>query len=529
MTNNDLTVLSVTYPEKGLLEKQEAARAQALADKKASLSKEEIKALVEDTKAFDTRIDADDSVKAAIVSKVKGVTLKELPEDIPDVKLTSKTNDKNVRTITARTDIDGIGKTMIALDISDLSIEEAMWVQLYAGLMFEADTFDHKASELKDMRDISLMNFYSGIGTCISKDKTDFTPALYVTWQSLDEDIDESFDVFGEVLTKTKTNQRARIVRAIENSKAGIKNELITGGKQTIKYGGISSKSGDNNYMYRVQGLEYYKFLDDVSAKLDSDPSYVIENLKNARKNLANSYGATFGYAGGANGIAAFEKRSAAFADSLANTPKTKAKYDKAALSDAYTVNSGANFNYKFMNYEDLGLGDITPEQIAEFDVVASMLSDAYTLPYLRNYYGAYGAYVDNTDNGIVFWTYRDPNIAETYAVYDALPEFLDTFEVDQETLDGYIMAQYSNLVQSSGNLSDAELTLNYAFDDRDINAEVAASLKALKKLTPERVNEIKAYYAKVAKEGRICTVGTAASVQANKDAFGKVENPFSE
>lgn len=527
VSKNKLKVLNVTYPEQGLLEKQTAERQKALDDKKASMTKEEIDALVEDTKAFDSRIDADDATKAEIVASIKGVSLADLPEEVPDIKITSSANDKNVRTITAKSDVKGIGAAQITLDISDLTIEEAMWAKLYTSMMFEADTTEHKASELKDLRDMSMLSFGVDIDASEGTDEKPFIPYISMSWNVFDEDIDGSFDVLSEVLTKTKTNQGSKIKGVAEYERYLIKNEIISSSDKMILLGGIGSDC--DNYLYRVSYLEYYDFLGDVISKLDSDPSYVIKNLNNVKKKIANSYGAILGYAGSTKGTAAFKKSSAAFADSLGNSPKTRAEFERAELSDAYIVNSGANFNYKYMTYADLGIENITPEEEAEFEVMASMISDAFTIPYLRNYYGAYGAYVKANEDGVMFYSYRDPNIAETYAVYDMFPEFADAFVLDQETLDGYIMAEYSGLVQPKGDLSDAYIALLYAFEDRDYCAEKAAALKTLKKMTPERVNELKAYFIKAAKDGNICTVGTPDSVEANSKLFKDTKTPFSE
>ncbi len=529
VTNNKLRVLNVTYPEKGLLEKQEAERKKKLADKKASMSKAELEQLVKETKEFDSRIDADDEAKAEIVARVNGVTLASLPEDVPDIKAEVTVNDKNVRTITAEAEIKGIGIAETALDISDLTIEEAMWTKLYTSMMFEADTSEHKASEMKALRDMSLISFSSGIDVCLNKDNTEFRPCIAASWYVFDEDMESAFDVFNEALTKTKTNQRSKIKGAAESARNSIKEEILDSGRNMVSRGGLSTECGYENYLFRVNYLEYYDFLGDVLKKLESDPAYVIKNLNNAKKKLANSYGATFGYAGSRKGISAFKKYSAAFADSLGNSPKKKAEFERSSLADAYSVNCGANYNYMFMSFADMGMEELTPEEQAEFEVVSYILSDAYMLPYLRNYYGAYGAYASNNSRGIIFDTYRDPNIAESYTVYAGLADYLDSFEIDQETLDGYIMSSYSFIVQSQGNLTDAFTAVLAAFDERDHYAEVSASLKTLKKMTPERVNEIKTYYARTAREGKICTVGTPASVKANKKYFKKIVAPFSE
>ena len=48
------------------------------------------------------------------------------------------------------------------------------------------------------------------------------------------------------------------------------------------------------------------------------------------------------------------------------------------------------------------------------------------------------------------------PTSAETFDVYEALPDFLAGLEQDQEDLDGYILSAYSYYAMPEGELSGA-------------------------------------------------------------------------
>ena len=186
--------------------------------------------------------------------------------------------------------------------------------------------------------------------------------------------------------------------------------------------------------------------------------------------------------------------------------------------------------NFQTIDFKDMGLENISSEEQAELNVAASIITDAYMLPYLRNYYGAYGAGASVVkDYGLLFYTYRDPNISETYAVYDALAEYLDSVEIDEATLEGYILSNYSTILQSSGPLSCAENALRGKIDGVDYYRELSTDLKALKSLTPENLNKLKAYFAKLARDGRICTIGSQQTIEQNKQVFGTIATPFNQ
>ena len=531
VVNNYLRVASITYPEPGLLEAQLADQAAELKAKQDSMTDKEKEDLVKATKEFDSRIEQqDEKLVAATVAKLKGVSLKDLPENVPTYTLEDDTDSKNIRTITTEADISGIGAANVYFDISDLSVEDAMWAKLYTSLMFTNDTSAHSASDLSQLSQNALYGYTSDVAIVSSKDQKSFTPYLDFSWYSLDEDTHDAFTYFYEALATTKTNQVSKIKGVLESQKLNILYSVSGFGSDLVSSGGFNSPDGSSNYEYSTSGIEYYAFLDKVLAQLEKDPASVSKKLGEVRGKLCNSNGMILTYGGDKAGIDTFKKESAAFSGKLTNAKKTPAKYTYAKLPEAIVSMSNANFNFQTIDYKDLGLEGISLEEQRELSVAASIITDVYLLPYLRNYYGAYGAGAGAVkDRGLLLYTYRDPNIAETYAVYDALADYLDSVEIDEATLEGYILSNYSSLLQSPGSLSGADNALWGRITGHDYSKELEKSLKALKNLTPENLNKLKAYFAKLARDGRICTIGSQQSIEENKQIFGSVASPFNQ
>ncbi len=527
--NNKLRVLTVTYPEKGLLEKTEKAREKKLEQIKASMTDAELDQLVKDTKEFDSRIGADDETIAKIVSEVKGVSLKNLPENVKKYNVSDTTDSRNVRTLSVDADISGIGFVDAYLDISDLTVDEAMWAQLYLDLMFSADTAKHKAADIADSRSVSLINYSAGINTITSKDEKSFTPYIAFGWTVLNEDMEKSFDVLAEALMTTKTDKKSLIKGTAQSARTSIMDEITANPDGLMFSGAFNSITGEAEYNYSIYYINYYNFLGKVLDTLEKDPKAVTSKLNKVRSKLSNSYGAIFGYTGDKEAIESFNTCSAKFADKLGNKKKTRAEYKTAKMYDAFMVNSGANFNYQVIDLKDIGKNKpLSYAEAAEYQVFATMLTDAYMLPYLRYYYGSYNASAElDPDLGIALTTYRDPNIAETKVVYDSLGDYLDSYKIDKTTLEGYIMSVYSSAVRSGGNLSEANTALSLKIEGKDYYTEKKSIFKALKKLTPKRMNEIKKSFVKVSKEGRFYSVGTSSEVKKNKDLYKDTIAPF--
>ena len=299
------------------------------------MTDKEKEALVKATKDFDNRIaEQDEKLASELLAKVKGVSLKDLPEDVPSFDIEDKTDSKNIRTITTTADISGIGTSGVYLDISDLSVEDAMWAKFYTSLMFYCDTTDHKAAELSQLSQNPLYGYSGEITTVTSKDKKSFTPYLCFTWMSLDEDNEKAFDYFYEALAKTKTNQTSLIKGVAESEKMGILYSVSSFGSELVTTGGFNSPDGSSNYRYSTGGIEYYAFLDNVLKQLDKDPAAVSKKLGDIRGKICNSNGMILTYGGDKAGTDSYKKASAAFSSKLANAKKTPAKYTYAKLPD---------------------------------------------------------------------------------------------------------------------------------------------------------------------------------------------------
>ena len=145
----------------------------------------------------------------------------------------------------------------------------------------------------------------------------------------------------------------------------------------------------------------------------------------------------------------------------------------------------------------------------------------------LREQYGVYTpmhGYLD--DAGSYFISYRDPNIAETFAVYEALPESLNSLASDQETLDGYILSSYSGYAMPEGELSVAISSITGVLTERPQDLKLRY-MQELKALTPERLLTLSDAYAAMMDTGIRLTSGGAAALNTNAELYDVIFNPF--
>ena len=165
----------------------------------------------------------------------------------------------------------------------------------------------------------------------------------------------------------------------------------------------------------------------------------------------------------------------------------------------------------------------------ADMDAVASLITDLWLIPQLREEYGVYTPmhYYDSFAGSYLI-SYRDPNIEETFAVYDALPALLSAADADQDALDGYILSCYSAYAMPEGELSGAVSAITSRICEEPADLKIR-HMEELKSLTPERLQAYAEAYRMLAENGRRFTVGSESAVSGHEALYDRILRPFSE
>ena len=519
LLDNSLTVLSTTYPEPGAKEAKDAALAAQLAVLKAGMSEEEIAAIVEATNAG---APADDP-SAASVARLKAVTVASLPEELPEYEVRDETDARGIRHIDAPAAVDGISEADIFLDAAGLAQEDVHWFQLYTDLIGDLDTAEHTKAELANLWSRYLYN--GSIGLSLPQEGEDgYHPYLRMSWIALDDDLAAGYELMHELLFDTKTDDAAKLLDQVQALKADMKTSITASPATLLLRRGLAPTKPLFAYNSYATGLEYYEFLCVVEELLQDDPAAVTTKLESIKAYFNNRTNALTMCIGNEQSIALNRELADAFLDSLDAREITPAAYDfpLPAKHEALVIDSGVQHN--------LLVGDLAAAGLESFDgglsAVASLVSDNLLIPLLRDQYGVYtpmnGIYEDYT----YIYAYRDPNIAETYKLLAQLPELVEDLDLDQDTLDGYIMNAYSSYAMPMGALSGPSNAALDVLQGKD-PARTLDYMRQLKALTPEAVRECAALYGSLFENGAWMTGGAASKISQNAELYDAVYNPF--
>ncbi len=522
LIGNTRTALVITNPVPGLKEEQDAALAQKLAEIKAGLTDEEIAKIVADTAAYANR---EEEETTEFIAQLQAVTVDTLPEEARIYEVNDTVNAEGNRVVNALADADGVGETLLMLDASGIPQDQVHYFKLFVQLIGELDTSAHTRGELSSLITRYLYDANIRVSVFDNADDNTYKPYLRVSFFALDEDMTKAYELVRELLFDGNLDDVQRVKDTVTSLKTGLKSSITSSPYYVPLYRAYAACKDSYSYYNYVTYLDYYAFLVEVEQQLENDPDAVIASLKAIRDYFDNSTGAVIGFSGSAESAANHQAAAEAFLAGL-NKKEIEAQtysFPKADRSEALVIDSAVNYNMVFASYEEMEMEGYT----GALDAITSLVNDSFLLPLLRSQYGAYSVLHGASEDGVYIITYRDPNVQETFGVYGQVPELVAGLsELDQETLDGYILSAYAYYAQSSGEISGGmSAVLNTLECEKQ--EKVLQYMRELKGITADTVAQYADMYAKLAKNGMIATAGAASTVNANAELYNVVLNPF--
>ena len=516
LTDPEIYTLTTVYPAPGEKEKEDAALAAEMEAVKAGMSAEEIAQIVAESAEEPAEED-----NSALMARLKAVDVKGLPEETREYDFRDETGEDGVRRINVKAGVDGVGIVQLRLDARHLGGEDVHYMRLFTRLMGYLDTPKHTKEELSVLAARYLNGLTIGVQVNPGETADEVQPWLIAQWTALDEDLENGYGLVKEMLTETQFTDIQVLSERIAAQKASVRSQISSTPYQASMMRGLGRGLMRDRYYDHLNFTDYYAFLERIEKK----PEEAAEGLKRVQQKLMNRYGAVAGFAGNEESIGINAPLVTAFMADLPAEACAKAELNLEAApgSEGLIVDTNTGFNVLTASFEELGI----PADEG-LNVAAALVMDQILVPVLRDQMGVYTPQCSilNEDEGIVLFTYRDPNVKETFEVYDGLPEKIEAMETDQETLDGYILSKYSALAKPSGELTGALEELERIVAGKDAGRKLER-MRQLKAVTPEKIRESAEVFRKLSEIGYRGTAAGAGTVQNNAEMYEAVLNPF--
>lgn len=519
---NKVVAITVTKPEAGLLEKQQAETAKILAEKKAKMTKEEIKALVKKTADFNEW--NNQSASGDVQKSLQAVNLKDIKIELKDRKINEKTVD-GVKLWSINADVDKVSNMQILFDLSHLTKEELLYLKFYNdmiinGMGTENLTDKEVLNEITKM----LYNLSTSVGVVSDNDEdTSAHPVYSLNYYSFNDEYSQTFDLVYDILMQSDIKDITTYgKRTVANIKTNFEQQL---GEpySLIIYRSLAYTSASTRLYNYLTGLDYYNFILSLEKKLNSDPTDVYYKLLSVRAKAFtyNKDTMTVLFAGDSDSLEKYEKALPEFTGKFKATEFPKQKYELPVPAKREAITIDSTVQYVAVN------ASLTPNGVPmsyKGYVISAILNNLMLTPEIRLKGGAYGVSASIADNSYFVATYRDSNYVNSLNIIGGTDEFLNSIVpyMTEETLESYLLSLLSSVNQSNGEISDAMSTLVSKYN----GITVKDKINRLNELKSTTVSDIKAYaeyLAKLNENLNYIVAASPAEIEKNRDLFDVV------
>lgn len=437
LDNNHKTVL-VMKPKKGYTEKKEDELKNKLKLFKESLSKEDIDKIVKETQALEAYQTEGDSKEA--LDTIPTLSIADIKKEITPCEYTIS-EILSVKEIFTELQTNGIVYFKLCFNADRIPRHLHNALSVLKSLLGYLDTKSFTYGDLVNECNIRAGALYTSVFSYGNYFETDnYTSNLEVRVKSFYRNVPECFELINEILLSSKIDDKKRVKENLEQSKVRILGYMMQSGHSVAIQTAAASVSDAAAYNEAMFGMAQYRYLekilknfDDEFEKLKAEMREVLDLLL-TKDNLEVSVGCD------KEGKMIFDKELISFILSLKEkapvNPYTHIK--KTKKSTAFTYSSQVQYACRFGNYKE----SKKYEYNGSLQVLRSILNTDYLWNEVRLKGGAYGCFCNFSTNGDSFMvSYRDPNLSETYEVYDDSADYVENLQLTKEDVERYIIS----------------------------------------------------------------------------------------
>lgn len=354
----------------------------------------------------------------------------------------------------------------------------------------------------------------------------DYSPKFVVRSKSLKQKLPKIFEIVEEIINHSIYDDPKRLRQIIDEIKSRLQMAIIGSGNRAAAIRLGSYVSGAYKYLDNITGIDFYRFISDLSDNFEVKKDEIALYLKEVSKYIFNKQNLIIAYSAEDKDYEDFRKLFLDFKGKLKDDKFDikEYKFELKKLNEAFIVPSkvqyvAKGFNFRKFNFKHKG----------SFLVLRTIANYDYLWNSIRVKGGAYGASMSLSRNGnFTFTSYRDPNLIETINAYDSFADFVKNFNVNRREMDKYILGTISGIDMPLSNYAKCEkAAAQYLIGVSDDYMQ--KEREDILNSTVEDIREAYDILNKCIEENCICVFGSEEKIKENKEIFKHVINLFAE
>ncbi len=515
---SDHCVLIESLPEPGLVEKENEELKKQLAEYKASLTKEEIDHIVEETRLLREYQEHEPTEEE--LNCIPSLKRTDIPRETVPFYNEERTV-AGAKTVYHDIETNGITYLNVLFDIDGLPKEYIPYVGLLGAILGKVDTADHTYADL--VMDIKLNTGSLSFGAPtyrIHGKQDEFRPMYGLYTKMLADKVDFALKTAAEIITSSKFEDTKRLREIIGEVKSGKQRGIMGSGHSVGIARATSYFSKTACYQELLSGLDYYLFLSDLHANFEEKAAEITAKLREVTNYIFNPDRMILSLAADDAGYAAVEAALPAFMGKCAGLPRKclgePAVFVPEKKNEGIMIPSQVQYVCRAGNLAPAGL-----EYCGAMQVVRTAVNYDYLYQNIRVKGGAYGCGCGfAADSGNVqFYSYRDPNLVATEKVYEGTGEYVRNLNPDETELTKYIIGTFSGYERPISRYGKMARSFD-AYITGNTYEEVLRRRAEMLDITAEQFAAVGEAFDRILAQGYRCSVGNEKNIADNGDLF---------
>ena len=520
LLNNTHGSIIAVAPKKNLNLENEAKQKEQLEDYKKSLSKEQIEALIAETKHLhEYQMEPSPEEELAKIPMLTREDLKKEAMEFTNIEVQLK----DVPVVRHEVATNGIDYMTFLFDANDVAEEDIPYLGLLRAVLGYMNTESYTFSELANEINIYTGDITSGLGLYPDVKELGKIDVRYnVRVKVLEENLEYAMKLVYEILQTTKVSDTKRLGEIIAQLKSRLQNNLSGSGHVISAMRAWSYSSLYGYYQDSTTGIGFYRKIQELDTLMKEEPQKVIDKLNALIDQIFAADRLTISFTSKEE---AYRKAAPVVEEFLNKLPKSSPKGQKPQLvlekkNEAFTDASQIQYVSRTGNFVKHGYS-----YKGTMKILKMILSYDYLWLNIRVKGGAYGCMSSFLRTGECYFTsYRDPNLAKTNQVYEGVPEYLRNFDPDERDMTKYIIGTFGSLdtplyPEAKGSRSMAAYLEHLTYED--IQKERDEILNA----TKEDIRQLAVPIEAVLSDDQICVIGNEQAIRSEEGMFLSVSS----
>ncbi len=517
--NNSHSSVVMCCPKKGLTAENDKKLADKLAAYKASLSKEEIDALVASTKHL-KEYQSEPSTKEELES-IPLLALEDIKKEAePFTNRLLQAGE--IPLLMHDIETKQIAYLEFVFDAEHISEEELPYLGILSSVLGYVDTEHYSFRELSNEINIHTGGIDSRVSIFTDHSEEMACHVKFIlSAKALFEEADQAFALTREILFASKIEDDKRLREIISQLKSRVQMTMNSSGHAVASMRGMSYFSESAAAIDASSGIAFYRLLEELTEDFEGRKEELKERLQQLCKKLfCKKHLLVSLTAGPGLEEKAMEEVKALGEQLYEEKEAEKAVYSCEKKNEGFKTASKVNYVARCGNFKKQGFS-----YTGALKILKVVMSYDYMWNQIRVLGGAYGCMCGFDRNGdSYFVSYRDPHMKRTEEVYEGIPEYLRNFDADERAMLKFIIGTVSMMdtpLNPSAKGSRSLMAYLSGLQFETLQKERNEVLSAGK----EDIQALAGLVEAILSDECRCVIGDESKITENKERFSRLES----